>query len=143
MARGSVDPMVEALSKVDLFSDLNRKELKVIAGLTKEFRFSQGTAIVTEGEDSARFYLIVEGTVAVKVKNRTRTTLGPGDYFGELAVIDRGPRSATVIALEPVRTLSLASFSLRPVLRQYPEVTLKMLVKVAERLRRIDSQLTS
>lgn len=143
MARGAVNPVVEQLAKVDLFSDLTKKELGVVADLAKEFRFADGAAIITEGEGSARFYLIMEGQVAVKVNGRTRATLGPGDYFGELAVIDNGPRSATCLAVGPVRTLSLASFSLRPVLRQHPDVTLKLLAKVVERLRRVDKQLTA
>ncbi len=142
MARGTTNPAIDKLASVDLFSGLTKKELGVLADLAKEFRFTDGTAIVSEGETSARFYLITDGQVQVKVNGRTRVTLGPGDYFGELAVIDNGPRSATCIAQGPVTTLSLASFSLRPVLKQNPDVTFKLLVKVTERLRRVDKQLT-
>jgi CRP/FNR family transcriptional regulator, cyclic AMP receptor protein len=142
--RGTVDPTAELLGKVDLFSDLSPKELGVLASLAKEHQHRDGATIVEQGDTSARFYLVKEGQVAVKVNGRVRSRLGPGDYFGELAVIDGAPRSASCIADGPVTTLSLASFSLRPVLRQHPDVTLKLLAKVVERLRRVErAQLTS
>ena len=66
---------------------------------------------------------------------------GPGNYFGELAMIDRQPRSATVTAAEDLHTLSLASISIRPVLREHPEIAFKMLEKLAARLRATDAKL--
>ena len=66
---------------------------------------------------------------------------GPGSYFGELAMIDRQPRSATVTAAEELHTLSLASISIRPVLREHPEISFKMLEKLAARLRATDAKL--
>ena len=66
---------------------------------------------------------------------------GPGEYFGEVAMIDRQPRTATVTAAEPLRTLSLASISVRPVLREHPDIALKMLEKLCARLRSADARL--
>jgi CRP-like cAMP-binding protein len=117
MAR-KADPVAEALGKVDLFADLSPKELSVVAGLAKPSSFAEGDRIVTEGDTSARFYLLVSGT-----------------DVGEIAVLDRGPRTATVVATSAVTTLSLASFSLRPVLKEHPDVLMKLVVKLCERLR--------
>jgi CRP-like cAMP-binding protein len=143
MARGTPDPVVEALSKVDLFSELDPKDLKVIAALAKPYKFPAGEQIVAQGDTSARFYLITEGTADVFVNGKRVAQLGPDEYFGEMAVIDRLPRSASVVATTPVSSLSLASFSLRPVLRQNPDVALKLLVKLSIRLRRAEAAPTA
>jgi CRP/FNR family transcriptional regulator, cyclic AMP receptor protein len=135
MARDKADPVVEALAKVDLFTGLTTKELTVIAGLAKEASFDEGAAIVTEGDATARFYVLLSGTAAVEHGGKVIAELGPGAYIGEIAVLDDGPRTATVRATSPVQAVSLASFSLRPVLKQHPDTLMKLVVRLCQRLR--------
>src|SRR5947209_8645666 len=89
---------VDMLAEVDLFSVLTKKEVKKIHDAGKEVNFRSGRVIVTEGETGVGFHLLLQGKAKVTVNNRLRSVLGPGDYFGEMAIIDRGPRSATVTA---------------------------------------------
>lgn len=142
---GSKDEMkalVAALSGVDLFSDLSSKQLSMVAGLCRAERFATDQVIVSQGTDSARFYLIASGSVAVKVNDRPIAGMGAGEYFGEISMIDRGPRTASVVATSDVLVHSLAFFSIRPLLKENPELTIKLLVKMCERVRRLESALT-
>lgn len=133
------DPVVEALAGVDLFAGLTSKELKMIAQLAKEMSFPPGETVVAQGDTSARFHLITSGTADVLVNDERRHGLGPGDYFGEIALIDRQPRSASVVATSPMTTLSIASFNFRPLLKQYPEISYKLLLKMCARLRSLEA----
>jgi CRP/FNR family transcriptional regulator, cyclic AMP receptor protein len=135
MARAKVDPVAEALGKVDLFAGLSPKELGLIAGLARQSSYVEGENIVTEGDTSARFYLLTDGTANVEHGGRVLARLAAGDYVGEMAVLDGLPRSATVRATGPVEVLSLASFSLRPVLKEHPEILMKLLARLCLRLR--------
>ena len=142
---GSKDDMkalVAALGTVDLFSDLTPKQLSMIAGLCRAERFAPGHVIVSQGTDSARFYLIASGSVAVKVNDRPIAGMEAGEYFGEISMIDRGPRTASVVATTEVVVHSLAFFSIRPLLKENPEMAIKLLVKMCERVRRLESALT-
>jgi len=86
------------LGAVELFSECSKKELGQILAVAKEIDFEAGENICVQGEPSGRFYLILEGSVAVKRNGRTRATLAVGDYFGEIALIDGQPRTATCTA---------------------------------------------
>ncbi len=143
MARGSVNQVVEALAKVDLFEGLSQRQLKVLASECREQIHADGATIVADGDTSARFYLITDGTADVKVNGRKRTELGAGQYFGEIAVLDKGPRTAAVIASSTCTTLSLAPFNMRAALRENPDMALRLLVAVCARLRAADKALTS
>ena len=90
---------VEALQHVPLFAELDRHEVEQIARLFKERRFAKGETVVREGSGGAAFFLIDSGEATVSVGGAPRTTLGPGDYFGEIALIDEGTRSATITAV--------------------------------------------
>ena len=89
---------VAALQRVPLFSDLNADEVQQIALLFKERHFVAGETVVKEGADGAAFFLIESGDAAVSVAGKERANLGPGDHFGEIALIDEGVRSATITA---------------------------------------------
>jgi CRP/FNR family cyclic AMP-dependent transcriptional regulator len=105
---------VDMLSAVDLFTVLTKKEVKKIHDAGKEVTFHAGRTIVSEGESAVGFHLILQGKANVTVNGILRATLGPGDYFGEMAIIDRGPRSATVTAETEVQTLGIASWDFMP-----------------------------
>jgi CRP/FNR family transcriptional regulator, cyclic AMP receptor protein len=133
------DPRIEALAGVDLFEGFTKKELAELAGLLKPFRFRAGESLMEAGDRSGRFYLITAGSAAVIANGRKRLTLGPGEYVGEIAVIDEGPRTATVVAETDVETLSLASFNLRALLKTNATLSFKLLLGTCKRLRAADA----
>jgi CRP-like cAMP-binding protein len=140
-ARAEPHRYSESLRAVDLFSELEPRELDVLANVAREGEYAPGEVVVAEGDDSGRLHLVVSGHAETRVGNTKVGELGPGDYFGEMAVIDRQPRSATVLATDDLTTLSLASFSVRPILLEHPEIAIKMLLKLCGRLRATDAQL--
>lgn len=133
---------VNLLKSVPLFEALTKKELEAIRRASQEVNFPAGRIIVTEGETGAAFHLVLEGKAKVITGGRTRATLGPGDYFGEMSLIDHGPRSATVKAETPVRTLSLVSWDFLPLLDHMPQLARKMLVIMSQRLRAAERSTT-
>jgi CRP-like cAMP-binding protein len=136
MAKDKGEPALAAqLGGVNLFAGLPKKTLARIAAMCREQTFAAGEQIVTQGDRSGRFYLITDGHADVTVNGHIINHLGPGHYFGEYSVIDQEPRSATVTATTAVRTQSLASITLRPLLKEEPEVTYRLLLNLCERLR--------
>lgn len=123
------------LGRVGLFQGLSHKELKVIAGAAKEMEFSPGEVVAAEGEEGSRFFVIIEGTASVDVSGKAQPGLGPGDYFGEISLIDGKPRAATVVAQSRLRTLSLVSWNFAPLLEEHPSITHKLLLAMCDRLR--------
>jgi CRP-like cAMP-binding protein len=133
---------IDMLAQVDLFSVLTKKELAEIHNAGKEVSFPAGRVIVSEGESGVGFHLILQGKAKVTVGDRLRTNLGPGDYFGEIAIIDNGTRSATVTADTEVTTLSIASWDFMPVLSENFEMCRKILVELSRRLRSAEKSIT-
>jgi CRP/FNR family transcriptional regulator len=127
--------VVEFLRTVPLFSACTQKELNTIAEVTKEVPFPAGAEICREGETGVGLHLIVEGETRVQIGGRTRRRLGPGAYFGEIAVLDGGPRTATVVAETPVRTFAVSSWNFKGVLRSHPTLAVKLLEEVCRRIR--------
>jgi CRP-like cAMP-binding protein len=130
--------LVEILATVPLFAGVPKRKLQVLAEMCREHRFLAGDAIVTEGDTSGRFYTILAGGAEVHVNGHTVKHLGPGEYFGEYAVLDQAPRSATVVATTPVHAYSLASITLRPFLKEEPDVTYRLLINACQRLRALE-----
>jgi CRP-like cAMP-binding protein len=130
------DPViVEALAGTDLFRGVGERALHAIAGQARIVSHDQGKEITEEGGQAAGFHLIQSGTARVTVRGAARHDLGPGDYFGEISMIDGLPRSATVQALTPMRTISLPSWSFHPILDEEPEVAKQLLRVLCARLR--------
>jgi CRP/FNR family transcriptional regulator, cyclic AMP receptor protein len=125
----------DLLGSVSLFEGLSKTDLTKIEKLGKEVDFPKGKTIVTEGEDGVGFHLILEGKANVIVGGRKRSTMGPGEWFGELSLIDRGPRTATVTTDTPVRTFSLLSWEFLPLLDKNPRITRKIMIEMCRRLR--------
>lgn len=139
MAR-KANPTVELLRNVDLFAGLTTKELVSVADACKRAQFRAGDNVVTQGDPSARLYVIIDGTADVFVHGAKVDTVGPGDYFGEIAVIDEQPRAATVTATSAISALSLANFNVKRLLRTLPDIGFKMLRKACERIRSLESE---
>src|SRR4051812_47052088 len=118
-------PVPELLHTVDLFRSLSDKELRHVCDFAKEMAFPAGRAVAEEGTPGGRFFFILDGTASVTAGGRTVATLHAGDYFGEMSLLDEQPRSATVTATTPLRTLTLASFNFADVLEHHPSICRK------------------
>jgi CRP-like cAMP-binding protein len=137
------DPKAQHLSQVRLFSSLNKKELGLIARAADVVTVKPGTEIVTQGTQGHEFYLVMSGQAAVRRNGRKIATLGPGDYFGELALLDRGPRSATVVSETDAELAVISQREFFGVLSEVPAVSLKLLSSMAARLREADTKALS
>ena len=129
------------LARVPLFEGLNRRQLNRLAGEARERRFSPGTPVVREGEMSGiGFFVIRDGTASVTVGKKKVATLGPGDYFGELAMVAERPRRATVTAETPLDCLDISVWTFRKFAKANPDVTWSLLQRVAELLDEAESR---
>lgn len=132
----------DVLRGVPLFDCLNRKERQAIADAGREVNYPAGKNIVEEGASGMGFHLILDGEARVSVNGRTRAKIGPGSYFGEISLLDRGPRTATVTAETPVKTLSLVSWNFLPLIDQHPSIAKKMLTELCARIRTLEKSIT-
>lgn len=130
---------VDALARVRLFQGLSPKDLGRVADMAKELTFQAGEAITEEGESGGRFYVLVEGDADVVIGKDVVKTVRAGDYFGEISLIDGSPRTATIVARSPVRTLSLSSWNFRPMLKEHPSIGEAVLLEMCRRLREAES----
>jgi CRP/FNR family transcriptional regulator, cyclic AMP receptor protein len=126
---------VELLQNVPLFKSLSRDQVEKLARSFKDRTFSAGSAVTTEGQSGVGFFVIEAGTATVTVHGEERRTLGAGDYFGELALIDDSPRSATIVADTDLRCWGLTSWEFRPLVEQNAAIAWSMLRTLAQRLR--------
>ena len=123
------------IAKVPLFADLEKRELERVADSFKERRYGAGETIATEGKSGAGFFVIGEGTAIVTVKGDERTTLGPGDYFGEIALIDEGARTATLTAESDMTCYGMTFWEFRPIVESDARIAWKLLQALARKLR--------
>jgi len=128
------------LSSIWLFSACSRRELRSIRRALDEVWVAAGRVLCEEGSIGREFFLIVSGTAVVRQKHRTVATLGPGSYFGELALLDRRPRSASVVSRTDMDLLVLAQRQFNTVLESAPTMTRKLLSAMATRLREADAR---
>lgn len=126
---------IEALRRVPLFADLSTEELQQIGLLFKERHFTAGETVVKEGSDGAAFFLIESGEAAVSVLGKQRDNLREGDYFGEIALIDEGPRSATITALSDLRCYGLTLWEFQPLVVENGAIAWKLMQSLARKLR--------
>lgn len=133
MARASAK--VELLRQVPLFGGLSTKELMSLSRLMDEVDLKPGTVIIREGNTGGEFFIVVEGTIEVRRNGRHLSRLGPGDYLGEIALIDRGPRTATAMTETEARLLVLASREFHSMLASDPRIENKILRTLAARVR--------
>jgi CRP/FNR family transcriptional regulator, cyclic AMP receptor protein len=134
--RGGGDEVVEALRAVSIFSELGPRDLRAVAQAGKEVSHPAGTVLAKEGETGAGFFLILEGTAEVRFGDRVHREIRQGDSFGEVALLDGGPRTATVVAASPVRMLGLTSWAFRALVHEHPSIAVKLLEVLAGHIRR-------
>jgi CRP/FNR family cyclic AMP-dependent transcriptional regulator len=125
----------ELLKRIPLFSELQGRELESLANTFKERKFDAGDTMAAEGTGGIGFFVIGEGEAGVTVHGTERTTLGPGDYFGEVALIDEGQRSASIVANTPLTAYGLTAWEFRPLVESNGRVAWKLLQTLAKRLR--------
>jgi CRP-like cAMP-binding protein len=130
---------VELLQRVPLFSDFDRGDLQRLARSFKQRTFEAGSTVAGEGKTGAGFFVIEIGEASVSVHGAERAKLGPGDYFGEIALIDDGARSATVTADSELRCYGLTSWEFRPLVEDNASIAWKLLETMAKRLRAAQS----
>jgi CRP/FNR family cyclic AMP-dependent transcriptional regulator len=128
------------LASVPIFSGCSKRELGIIARASKEVSHKEGTVIAREGERGIGLFLILEGQCKVTIGGKTKARLGPGDFFGEVALLDGGPRTATVTALSPVRLVGITGWVFRGLLMEHPAIALRTLEAVAGRLRSVSKE---
>jgi CRP-like cAMP-binding protein len=138
MARRSAD----LLARVPLFAGLPKRHLRSVAGISKEEGFDEKATIATEGRPGDDFYVIISGQGRVVRRGRTVASLMPGDFFGEIALLDGGPRTASIVAETPMRVMTLNRKPFHAVLEREPSIVLKMLEELAGRLRNVERPLT-
>jgi CRP-like cAMP-binding protein len=143
MARKKQDPKVAVLRSVPLFAGCTDKELEEISKMAKEVQFPEGKQICKQGQTGLGLHVITDGETKVVINGRTRRRLGPGAFFGEMALLDNGPRSAAVVAESEVSTLSLSAWDFKEVVGNHPTIALKVLEEMSKRLREADSSLSS
>jgi CRP-like cAMP-binding protein len=123
------------LGSVPLFSSLTTRQRKSIADSGKERSYPAGASIVKLGDKGVGFYLVLEGKANVRKENRSVAALGPGQFFGEMALFDEQPRTADVIAESPTRCLVLSSWEFWGALSKEPEVLRALMQEMVRRLR--------
>jgi len=129
------DTKLDDLGRLWLFSSLSKKELATIARRADEVRVPAGKVLTAEGKPGHEFFLIVAGQAAVERGGRTIATLTPGQYFGELSLLDRGPRSATVVSSTEMDLLVLGQREFSGLLDEVPGLAHKLLAAMAAKLR--------
>jgi CRP-like cAMP-binding protein len=131
---------IEALRNVPLFAELDDRDLEQLSRQLHERRFPEGSDVTVEGAGGAGFFVIAEGNAEVMVGGEHRATLGPGDHFGEIALIDAGIRSASIIAATDLLCYGLTPWEFRPFVEEHPQVAWALLQVLARRARESSTQ---
>jgi len=134
------------LAQIQLFADLEEEQLERIVGLLHRLEVQPENEIVVEGETGQRLYIIVDGTAQVRQvldtdRAKVLASLGKGNFFGELALLDSGPRSASVVAVTPCELYYLDRDEFMDLLKKFPEMAIKLAQTLAGRLRRANRQI--
>jgi CRP/FNR family transcriptional regulator len=125
----------DTLRKVPLFSELDNRELEEIASSMRERRFKAGDVVTQEGSGGVGFFVVEEGEAAVDVSGESRGTLGPGDYFGEIALINESPRTATLTARTDMLCYGMTPWDFRPLVESNSGIAWKLLTAMAEKMK--------
>jgi CRP/FNR family transcriptional regulator, cyclic AMP receptor protein len=132
--------VAENLSKVPIFSGVKEKDLRKLAERMMERTFGEGETITEQGKSGVGFFVIEAGDATVSIRGEIVRTLGPGDWFGEIALIDDGPRSATIVAGTDLRCRGMTAWEFRPFVQEHPEVAWPLLETLAARLREAEAR---
>ncbi len=125
---------IELLKHVPLFADCSKKELGEVARVADEIDLRAGKTLIKEGSPGREFFVLVAGTADIKRKGKKIASAGPGDFFGEMALLSDQPRNATVVTTSPVDALVVTARNFRTLVETNPLFALKVMRAVADRL---------
>lgn len=128
------DAKVELLRRAQLFEGLSKRELQEVAALADEIDLPEGKELIREGERGREFFVIVEGSVEVRKRGRKVAIRGGAELFGEISLLSNAPTNASVRTTSPVRALVITDRAFRALLERSPQLQLKILQSLAERL---------
>ncbi len=142
-ARVTQDERIRHLETVPIFSDCSQRQLKAVAAICRVVEAPAGTVLTRAGEPGDEFFVLVDGSAIVEISPRKRARLGPGDFFGEMSLLDGGPRSATVRAETDVRLLVIVRRNFTGLLGEVPDLMLKILTTLSRRVRQLEQSLNA
>jgi CRP-like cAMP-binding protein len=128
----------DVLGRLPLFARVGKRQIRKVAGLAQVREFERGDVVFETGDEPDGFYLVLAGRAKVVGRPRART-LGPGEYFGEMALLDGRPRSATVTATGELQTMRLPRKAFMKLLKQEPSISIALLGELAGRVRRLEA----
>jgi CRP-like cAMP-binding protein len=131
---------IERLKEVPLFEACSDRQLRSVARIARIFDVAAGTELTRAGEPGDEFFLVMDGTARVEVPPEKHVLLGPGTFFGEMSLLDGGPRSATVTASTPVRLLVIGRRNFAELLKKVPGLTETLLVTLSRRVRQAEER---
>jgi CRP/FNR family transcriptional regulator, cyclic AMP receptor protein len=130
---------IELLQHVPLFKRVDDRGMQLLAASFAERPFKEGGTLTAEGQSAAGFFVIESGTAVVTVDGVERRTLGPGDYYGEIALVDGGVRTATITATSDGRAYGLTAWQFRPLVEENTTIAWPLLEALASRIREIEA----
>jgi CRP-like cAMP-binding protein len=133
----------DLLKRSALFAGFSNREIESVTETAKERSFAAGEKIIEEGEIGRGFYLLLEGTAQVRKGDTVLANFGPGEYFGEMALLlEDTPRTADVVATSSARCLAITQWDLRALMKVHPDISHKIMAELAKRLRNTDAALS-
>jgi CRP/FNR family transcriptional regulator, cyclic AMP receptor protein len=125
---------IDLIKGVPLFASASKQELAEIAGIADEIDLPEGKVLIREGDTGREFFVLIEGSAEVARAGKKVASIGPGDFFGEISLIAKTPRNATITTTSPVRTLVITDRAFRQLLDHAPPIQIGVLTALAERL---------
>ena len=139
MFSGVPDPKVDRLTRVPLFAGISKRDLEFVASRVDEVSLKPGQTLITEGQPTEAFFILQSGHVQVTRAGKPAARLGPGDFFGEIGMLDRGPATATVVTDGPVEAMVLSHTQFRDAIKGNDNLALQVIAAMAKRLRANES----
>ena len=137
------DEKIRRLEEVPIFEDCTRRQLREVAAISKVVELAAGSIVTRTGDPGDEFFVLVDGSVTVEISPRKRGRLRPGDFFGEMSLLDGEPRSATVRAETDVRLLVIQRRNFQSLLREVPELSHRVLETLSRRFRLLEKSLNN
>ncbi len=137
------DEKIRHLQKVPIFAECTKKQLKSVAAISRVVEAPAGTVLTRQGDPGNEFFVILDGSAMVEVTKRKRVPLGPGEFFGEMSLLDGGPRSATVRAETDMRLLVIQRHNFQSLLSEVPDLTRNILIVLSGRVRDLERALNA
>ena len=129
------DQKMDQIKHVPLFARCSKSELQSLSMNTDEVSLPPGHTLIVQGQPNDTFFILVSGEVEVQVQGQAPRSLGPGDFFGEMSMVDRGPATATVVTTSPVAALVMSHAQFRNAIKANEAIALRVMAVMAERLR--------